>query len=204
MIRPRFALFAAALLLAFAIEAQLMRMGLTSRMDVIGLEFGRKAGSQGFAGAPWLITLLIAITTLGGSLVRPAATILGALALFARGRRRDAVLLAGAIIAGAIALPLLKLLFGRARPAEIWWLVQESHPSFPSGHAMGSMILYPLIGLMIGGRPRWVIAGVALALLIGATRILLGVHWTSDVIGGWLIGGVFALGAVAPRERRSG
>ncbi|WP_174275302.1 phosphatase PAP2 family protein, partial [Sphingomonas bacterium] len=117
--------------------------------------------------------------------------------------------LGGAVASGALALPLLKLMFDRPRPDFLWHLVTEKDWSFPSGHAMGSMILYPLLGAIAGstrGRARscWLAGlGMLVALTIGASRVVLGVHWISDVIGGWLIGLAWlcAVGAIARPQR---
>jgi undecaprenyl-diphosphatase len=64
--------------------------------------------------------------------------------------------------------------------------------SYPSGHAAGSMVVLLTAALMMGERRlRW--AAVALSLAIGTTRPMLGMHWPSDVIGGWMWGASFAL-----------
>lgn len=188
----------------FVVDAIAMRTGLLRPFDHHLLVALRQPGhARQLIGPAWGLKLFIAITTLGGASVRAPVTIASALVLGLRARGREAAMLAFAVGGGAILLPFLKIAFDRPRPDLFWHLVVQTDWSFPSGHSMGSMILYPLLGHIAGinrsrARARWLAAaGVLLALLIGATRILLGVHWASDVIGGWLIGGAIATLAFA-------
>lgn len=154
-------------------------------------------------GPPWALKAVIGITTLGAGVLRAPLTIAAVLVLSLRGRGRDAALLGGTVAAGAAALPLIKLCFDRPRPDFLWHLVTENDWSFPSGHSMGSMILYPLLGGIAGatrGPVRMAALsalGVLISLAVGASRVMLGVHWVSDVIGGWTIGAAFVCGALA-------
>lgn len=190
----------AALFVAWAIA---MRMGLTYGLDHQLLALLRRADkTHSFVGSRAELKMLVGVTTLGGGTVRALVTITAALVLGLRHRGREAAMLAFAVAGGALAMPLLKILFDRPRPDFLWHLVMETTRSFPSGHAMGAMILYPLLGYIAGttrGRGRAALLaglGVVIGLLVGATRVLLGVHWASDVIGGWLIGGAVAVVAV--------
>jgi len=107
--------------------------------------------------------------------------------------------------AGAIALNLLlKTLFARARP-QLWErTVDVRFYSFPSGHAMISMVIYGLLGYLLGSRfpkQRWWIYSLTVVLVaaIGFSRLYLGVHWPTDVIAGyaagliWLMACIFSL-----------
>ncbi|NIJ07688.1 undecaprenyl-diphosphatase [Sphingomonas vulcanisoli] len=171
----------------------------------------RSDARHALIGPPWALKAVVGITTMGAGVTRAPLTIAAVLVLALRGRGQQAALLGGTVAAGAVALPLLKLCFDRPRPDFLWHLVTENSWSFPSGHAMGSMILYPLLGGIAGatrGHGRAVALaglGVALSLAVGATRVMLGVHWVSDVIGGWLIGAAFLCAALAiatPKDRR--
>jgi len=99
---------------------------------------------------------------------------------------------------GAVVQTLLKYAIARPRPDQTLWLVPESGYSFPSGHSNGSLILYMFLAILIG---RWLILHakpvsamvlrIVLAVLvvfIGLSRIFLGVHYPTDIIGGWLLG----------------
>ncbi|MFC6659727.1 phosphatase PAP2 family protein [Deinococcus multiflagellatus] len=92
----------------------------------------------------------------------------------------------------------MKLLFHRARP-ELWpRLVAETGASFPSGHATVAAALATCVALLLWRTPlRWPGAAACLlyALLSGAARLALGVHYPSDVLAGWLTGWVCVLSA---------
>jgi undecaprenyl-diphosphatase len=118
-------------------------------------------------------------------------------------RRRDASgLWLIPVTAGAMLLSHgLKALFDRPRPDEVDHLVLVTSPSFPSGHALLSAAVYLSLAAMLGREiprlalRRYLMAlAVLLTLLIGASRVYLGVHWPSDVLGGWVIGSLWAWG----------
>lgn len=126
---------------------------------------------------------------------------LAAVAYLALLRERTAILLLGVSLLGGIALGAgLKLVFARPRPELVAHLADTCTASFPSGHAMLSAIAYlTLAGLLARVQPRaslrrYVLAvGIALTVLVGASRIYLGVHWPSDVVAGWCFGAAWAL-----------
>ena len=110
-------------------------------------------------------------------------------------KKQETVFLVAALISGEIIKEILKFIVRRPRPDASLALIQESGYSFPSGHAMMAIIFYGIIGYFIYKlcRQKWqkimvAIVLVALIFLIGFSRIYLGVHWTSDVIAGWLLG----------------
>lgn len=148
----------------------------------------------------------IMITQVGG-FQGMIAILFAAIALLAVKRRwRDAVTLAAIVLGGRVAIELLKLAIDRPRPIFTPYPVEVASLSFPSGHAGNSMIT--LLALAFIAAPaRWrgvaVAGGIAVSVLIGATRPLLGVHWPSDVVGGWAfgIGWVVALVALSRRWR---
>lgn len=194
----------------FAIVALLVTTGRAAGFDRAILDQLRVAGRPGIAIGPvWLMQSAVPLTWLGAGIVRAPLAICGALVLFAARRRREAALLVGAWGLGLLLLNGLKLLFARARPDLAFRLVEVNALSFPSGHAMGAMILYPLLGLLfVRNRSIGIGAGLGIAILIGLTRVILGVHWASDVIGGWLLGVALALAAAhfarpSVRGRRS-
>jgi undecaprenyl-diphosphatase len=94
----------------------------------------------------------------------------------------------------------LKHLFARERPNLVPWLTNVGSASFPSGHAMLSAAVYLSIAVLFARvvqrrRLKLYVLAVAaiLVLLVGATRVMLGVHYPTDVAAGWLAGGLWAL-----------
>ncbi|RZJ96467.1 MAG: phosphatase PAP2 family protein, partial [Brevundimonas sp.] len=94
----------------------------------------------------------------------------------------------------------LKVLFERARPPAQYQLVETLNASFPSGHALLSTVFYLTLGVMLTNafpqrRLKAYALGVAvvIAVVIGLTRVYLGAHWASDVLGGWCVGVAWAM-----------
>ena len=90
-----------------------------------------------------------------------------------------------------------KYMIARVRPDIEPHLVVVKTSSFPSGHATSSMIFYLTVALALTTGTRWhkpaAVGAILLSLLIGTSRIMLGVHWPSDVIGGWAFGLLWVL-----------
>jgi len=107
-------------------------------------------------------------------------------------RKRRAALFLLMTIAGRFLVELQKVVVGRPRPTDSPHLVSAYSYAFPSGHAANSMITFLAIALLLPVHPRnrAIAVGLALAfsLQIGVSRVMLGVHWPSDVIGGWAFG----------------
>ena len=93
----------------------------------------------------------------------------------------------------------MKLFFARVRPDLVAHLDPIASPSFPSGHANNAAVVYILFIMLVpqARRPWWQFAAAAMIVLTGLSRIMLGVHWPTDVLGGWMLGTSFALGAAA-------
>jgi len=125
--------------------------------------------------------------------------------LWRQKRTRLALVLMSVILLGRGLSEVQKYEIARARPTLEPHLVIVQTSSFPSGHAASSMIFYLSLALTLTARSgwRWVIAAcaVALSLLIGASRVMLGVHWPSDVVGGWAFGALWVLLTLRRAER---
>lgn len=108
---------------------------------------------------------------------------------------RCSVALGGASLLANLASSLLKLGFGRARPDLIEHLDHQTSFSYPSGHATSAAVVYLLLASLAPPRWRsfaWALAA-AMIILNGFSRIMLGVHWASDIVGGTMLGTAFAV-----------
>lgn len=140
------------------------------------------------------------LTALGGFTILTGVTLVAfGVALFA-GRRRLALLGVTAIVVGAVLMSLLKQGFDRPRPALVEHGTLVHNASFPSGHAMMAAMVYLTLGILLARtqpkkrvRAFIVIISMLITLLVGISRVYLGVHWPTDVVAGWMLGGAWAL-----------
>ena len=151
------------------------------------------------------LTSLIAVLTQAGSIYATFGLgLLATLWLLWRGRRDRAFLLAAAVLSERLIMDGLKLAAGRPRPSFETLPFMPASSSFPSGHSGNSMAVFTAIAL-IAVPPAWRRSALALAvaasIAIGLTRPYLGVHWPSDVLGGWALGLIAAGLAVAIGRR---
>lgn len=138
----------------------------------------------------------LTITNLGGIGGVLVISVLAGMYLIVKKRYSDLLLLIGGVGGAAIANAVLKLLFHRDRPSLWPHLVHESSFSFPSGHAMASAALAMVIILIFWRTPyRWrVVAGAVIyTIVIGFSRLYLGVHYPSDILAGWSVSIVWVL-----------
>jgi len=151
----------------------------------------------------WLLSTARALTHLGDPTVVTALAVLGAIALFLVHRRRAALYLLVARLVAVVVAFVLKESVRRARPVLPHPVAHASGFSFPSGHAVGSAALYASLAVVIGARVP-LSARVALAvvppLVVAATRVILGVHFPSDVVAGLFLGWAVALLVAAPMK----
>jgi undecaprenyl-diphosphatase len=153
-------------------------------------------------GPLWLERTVLNLSALGSSAVATLVVCVAALFLLLDRRPRQALLVVGVASIAAIGLTLLKLAVGRERPTIVEHYEVVGGLSFPSGHTLIAAVLYPTLGMLIASNLKdrrlkvyvFVVAAV-LALLVGFTRVYLGVHYPSDVLGGWLLGLAFAFAA---------
>lgn len=151
-------------------------------------------------GPLWLEEAARDVTSLGSfallSIVAGGSVLF--LALTGRGHAAGFVMLA--VVSGVVLSSVLKSSFDRARPDLIAHQMHTLTKSFPSGHALLSAVVYLTLGSLVAvTQPRrrvklfLISASVSLTMLVGVTRIYLGVHWPTDVIGGWFLGASWAL-----------
>lgn len=156
---------------------------------------------------PALDTVLYVVTVLGTSYILA----LVAVPLWWRGHHELAIDVLAVLLVTILVTDALKLVTDRARPCEVLADVRtlpfyacsaEPDPAFPSGHASRVFALATILGLRLGARVG-VPAG-AFGVLVGLSRIYLGVHWPSDVLAGAVLGIVLAVAVRAVDRRAAG
>ncbi len=145
-------------------------------------------------------SLMRDLSGVGSTLVLALLTCMAVLYLLLIGRGLQAYVLAASVASGSLAVFVMKTAFGRSRPDPAFADMVATGLSFPSGHASISALVFLSLGaLLASARQRlaervFILCAAALmALLIGLSRIGLGVHWASDVVGGWAFGAAWAL-----------
>ena len=202
-------------LAGFAGLAAEVREGDVFSVDRVVLIAFRVPGHPDIAIGPrWMQESARDITALGGFTVLTLVTVSAIVLLVTHRRRAQAVVFAVTVIAAQLASGLLKTYVDRPRPAVVpaHDLVYSS--SFPSGHAMMTPVVYlSLAAIIAAGEHRTSLKALVLmsaawlVLAVGVSRVYLGVHWPTDVLGGWAIGIAIALSAsvalhhfAAPRQ----
>ena len=143
----------------------------------------------------WVEQIARVVTWLGGAIGAGVVTAIGLVVLWRSGRRPDALFLAGAVGGITVLVAVLKAVYERARP-DLGTVIALPHSySFPSGHAATAVVLYGALGLLLAERASsrlravgWLTGAAVLALAIGSSRVLLNVHFVSDVAAGFAVG----------------
>ena len=150
-------------------------------------------------GPAWLDHVSADFSALGSVTILVTLVVATCGYLLLRRRALEALLLLLASGGGLAISQALKAFFERDRPPEIYRAAEVVNQSFPSGHAMLSAVVYLTLGAMLArAEPNWRIRiyiltlAILIALGVGLTRILLGVHWASDVLAGWCAGAAWA------------
>ncbi len=151
-------------------------------------------------GPPWVAEMVRDISGLGGIVILALVTFGAGLYLWMLRKKGAAVFLFVTVILGTLLSNLLKHGFGRPRPDLVPHGSYIFTNSFPSGHSMMAAIVYLSIGILLARahasyrlKLYFIFTSILITLLIGVSRVYLGVHWPTDVLAGWLAGGVFAV-----------
>jgi undecaprenyl-diphosphatase len=187
---------------AFITLASEVSEGETHAFDEKILLSLRQAGDLAMPIAPgWVTHAVDDITALGGLTVLSLMTILAVTYLLLARQRVIALFTFLSILGGWVVSNILKLGVARPRPDIVPHLVEVNDLSFPSGHAMLSAVTYLTLGALLSRAEQYrstriflLAAGIFLTLIIGLSRIYLGVHYPTDVLGGWCAGAVWAAG----------
>jgi len=192
---------AALLLAAFVALADEVMEGETRTFDTRLMLALRAPGNPSDPiGPQWFEEMMRDFTALGstGVLTVMALAVVGFLA-FTR-KRHAALLVVVSVAGGTLLSTLMKIGFARPRPDLVPHETVVSTASFPSGHSMMSAVVYLTLGVLLARTQAsqpvklYIIAvAVAVAVLVGVSRVYLGVHWPSDVLAGWALGSAWAL-----------
>lgn len=186
---------------AFAGIAEEVHEGEKLHLDTVVLRAFRQPGDLArLRGPAWGLQMTHDISALGGATVLVLLTLLVLGYLLLIGRRRTAAFFAASIAGAYVVSASLKLLFSRPRPTLVPALAEVNSASFPSGHSLLSSAVYLTLGALLArtvARRReksyFLGAAMLLTLLVGLSRVLLGVHYPTDVLAGWAAGAAWAL-----------
>ncbi|HET9942946.1 MAG TPA: phosphatase PAP2 family protein [Terriglobia bacterium] len=159
-------------------------------------------------GPMWVEELARDMTALGSSGVLFLLVAASVFFLLMAKQKHDALTMLAATVGGMVVMLLLKAVIARSRPDELIQSVHVSTPSFPSGHTMMSTVTYLTLGAFMARELRSrvlrmyvILLALFVAVLVGMTRVYLGVHWPSDVLAGWSFGAAWALLCWTAAER---
>jgi len=200
--------------LAFLAVALLVAAGDAASFDeAVLLAFREDADRDDPLGSHQVEEIARDVTGLGGTAVLTGLTLAVVVAFALRRKWHVAVYVALAVAGGALASSMLKQLFDRPRPDLVAHGQDVYTASFPSGHSMLSAVTFLTLGALLAGAQQerhmraYVLAlAILLTVAVGVSRVYLGVHWPTDVLGGWAAGAAWALAcwALARQLRRRG
>lgn len=195
-------LFIAGALWAFvALAAEMLEGELHAFDETLLLALRTPGDPTNPVGGPQIELAMRDITALGGVTVLTLITLSVVTLLVLRRQRTTALFLAIAILGGQALSHLAKSGFSRPRPDLVPHGVEVTTTSFPSGHSMMAAVTYLTLAVILARtEPRlrirafYISIAAIVTILVGISRIYLGVHWPSDVLAGWTLGAAWALG----------
>lgn len=190
----------AGVLLAFAKLVDEVSEGGTRAFDERLLVALRAPGNLADPIGPiWFEELARDVTALGstGVLTILVVSVAGFLAILRK--THAAIYVIASVVGGVLISQTMKFAFARPRPELVPHGTEVYTASFPSGHSMMAAVVYLTLGALLAGTQQDVrlkayilTIAVALTVMVGASRVYLGVHWPTDVLAGWMLGGVWA------------
>lgn len=186
---------------AFSEVAERVRAGTTQRFDDAVMRW------IGHHQYPALQSVMLEITALGTGTVVAMIVFVAGMFLWLNRHRHSAVLLVVATLGGLVLDALLKIGFNRPRPQIFTWGTRVVSSSFPSGHAMSSIVVYGTVAYLaarlqqnFASRAATMIFAGVIIIAISSSRLYLGVHYPSDVLAGLIIGLAWAAFCMAVLE----
>lgn len=194
-------------ILSFLIALVVTALVVTKNSTLVAVdEWVNSAVNDWAQGAGWPVTLASWIGVAVGPVLSVVYGVIAFIGFALAARKRWAILVAVSGIVGVTIVEVFKVSISRARPPGAEQYASDLDKSFPSGHTAAGIYLYvclAIILILLANYRNWPagrelgIALFAFAILIGVSRIVLGVHWLSDVVAGWLFGTATLLVALA-------
>jgi undecaprenyl-diphosphatase len=184
-------LFALVIALGFAVT--------TGHFRAFDIAVSHALNLQNSTSPNWLIQLMQGMSWIGGGIQRYIIVIILTIALWRWWGWGTAIAMGLTTLVSAFTSEVLKAYFARLRPDFVPHLDFVGSAAYPSGHANNAAVVYILFIMLVpqARHPGWQLAAAAMIFVTGLSRIMLGVHWPTDVIGGWMLGASFALIAAA-------